>query len=79
MPASPWIGSTRKAQVFGVIACLSALASPKGMTLKPAVNGPKPSRYCSSVEKLTMVTVRPWKLFAQTMISALPSGIPLIL
>ena len=59
IPASPWMGSTRKAQVLGVIASRKALASPKGMTLNPGVNGPKPSRYCSSVEKLTMVTVRP--------------------
>jgi len=36
------------------------------------VNGPKPSRYWSSVEKLTIEMVRPWKLLAQTMISACP-------
>ena len=47
--------------------------------MKPGVNGPKPSRYCASVEKLTMVIVRPWKLFAQAMISAWPSGMPLTL
>ena len=29
--------------------------------------------------KPTMVTVRPWKLFSQTMISACPSGTPLAL
>ena len=29
-PASPWIGSTRKATVFGVIAASSASASPNG-------------------------------------------------
>ena len=46
MPASPWIGSTRKAAVFGVIAASSAAASPNGTLAKPGVNGPKPSRYC---------------------------------
>src|SRR5262245_29468194 len=43
-PASPWIGSTRKATVFGVIASSSALALPKGMILKPGANGPKCGR-----------------------------------
>ena len=74
IPASPWIGSNRNAHVFGVIALRSASASPKGMILNPGVNGPKPWRYCSSLEKLTIVTVRPWKLFAQTMISACAVG-----
>jgi len=63
--------------VFGVIAPATAAASPYGTTRKPGVKGANPSRYCASVEKLTMVTVRPWKLLAQTMISACPSGIPL--
>ena len=40
-PASPWIGSTRKATVLGVIAASSASASPNGTILKPGVNGPK--------------------------------------
>ena len=31
----------------------------EGNDFESGVNGPKPSRYCSSVEKLTMVTVRP--------------------
>ena len=45
--------------------------------VKPGVNGPKPSRYCASVEKLTIDIVRPWKLLRQTMISALiPAGMP---
>ena len=47
------------------------------MTLKPGVKGPKPSLYWSSVEKPTMVVVRPWKLSAQTMISALSFVMPL--
>jgi hypothetical protein len=52
-PASPWIGSTRKATVFGVIASSSALALPKGMILKPGANGPKWSRAAASVLKPT--------------------------
>ena len=43
-PASPWIGSTMNAAVFGVIAASSASASPYGMSVKPGVNGPKPAR-----------------------------------
>ncbi len=69
--------------MFGVIAFRNASTSPNRITLKPGVNGPKPSRYCSSVEKLTIVTVRPWKWLAQTMISAFdayaygtPEGVP---
>ena len=77
MPASPWIGSTRNAHVFGVMAARSASASPYGITRKPGVSGPKPERYCSSVEKLMIEMVRPWKLFRQAMISAWPSGMPL--
>ena len=79
MPASPWIGSTRNAAVFGVIAASSAAASPNGTLTKPGANGPKPSRYCASLEKPTMVVVRPAKLPAATMISARPSGTPLTL
>ncbi len=47
------------------------------MILKPGVKGPKPSLYCSSVLKPTMVVVRPWKLSAQTMISAWSLAMPL--
>ena len=43
-PASPWIGSTRKATVLDVIASFSAVAAPKAMILKPGANGPKWSR-----------------------------------
>ena len=75
-PASPWIGSTRKATVFGVIASSSASALPKGMIRKPGANGPKCSRAAASVLKPTIPRVRPWKLSAQTMISASPSGTP---
>ena len=44
------------------------------MSLKPGVNGPKSSRYCCSDENPTIVVVRPWKLFSQTMISARSLG-----
>src|SRR3982074_703966 len=71
-PASPWIGSTRKATVCGVIASSSALASPNGMILKPGANGPKCSRVAGSVLKPTIPSVRPSQLSAQTMISAPP-------
>ena len=43
-PASPWIGSTRKATVLGVIAAASASESPNGTMRKPGGNGPKPPR-----------------------------------
>ena len=76
-PASPWIGSTRKATVWGPMAAPSASASPNGTILKPGAKGPKPPRDCGSLEKPTMATVRPWKLSAATMISAWPSGTPL--
>ena len=58
-PASPWIGSTKKATVLGVIAFFSAVASPKAMILKPAANGPKWSRAAGSVLKPMMPRVRP--------------------
>jgi len=37
---------------------------------KPGVYGPKPARASSSVEKLTIVVVRPWKFPPNTMITA---------
>jgi hypothetical protein len=40
-PASPWIGSTRKATVRSVMAASRAAASPKGMMVKPGVKGHK--------------------------------------
>ncbi len=43
---------------------------------KPGVNGPKPALAVSSVEKLTMVVVRPWKLSAATTIVARSAGTP---
>mgnify|MGYP006961053572 CR=1 FL=1 len=76
-PASPWIGSTRKATVFSLIAARKASMSPKGTTRKPGANGPKPVRASGSVEKPTMPMVRPWKLLEQTMISALFLATPL--
>lgn len=59
MPPSPWIGSTIKAQVLGVIASFSALASPKGIVLKPGVSGPKSFLYSGDEEAEMIVVVRP--------------------
>ncbi len=78
MPASPWIGSIIIATVFGVIASSNALALPKGIILKPFVNGPNPSRYWSSLLNPIIAMVLPWKLFSQTMISAWSFGTPFI-
>ena len=39
--SSPWMGSKRKATVFGVIAAFKASASPYGIITNPGVNGPK--------------------------------------
>ena len=55
----------------------SASASPYSTTWKPGVNGSKPVRADASVEKLTMVVVRPWKLFVQTTTLARPGLTPL--
>ena len=46
-------------------------------TRNPGVNGPNPSRAVGSDEKLTILIVRPWKLFSATMMFARPSGTPL--
>jgi hypothetical protein len=40
------------------------------------VNGPKPPLVSGSLEKLTTVVVRPWKLSSATTIVASPSGTP---
>ena len=76
-PASPWIGSMRTATVVSSIASRIAAASPYGTTRKPGVNGPKNRRAVSSVEKLTIVVVRPWKLPSITTMVAWSSGTPL--
>lgn len=62
--------------MFSVIASRSAVRSPYGTISNPGVYGPKSSRASGSVEKLMIVVVRPWKLFAATMIFAMPSGTP---
>src|SRR3989339_751729 len=49
------------------------------MVTKPGANGPKPFFESGSDEKLMIVVVRPWKLFSQTMISPLSSGMPLLM
>ena len=62
-PASPWIGSISTATVSSSIAAAQRLGrSPYGTMRKPGVYGPKSSRASGSVEKLTIVVVRPWKL-----------------
>ena len=61
-PASPWMGSISTAAVVSSIGLLERARSPYGTTRNPGVNGPKPSRASGSVEKLTIVVVRPWKL-----------------
>ena len=77
-PASPWIGSTRKATVLGVIAASSAVGVAEGDDREAGRERAEAARATrGSVEKPTMATVRPWKLSAQTMISAWPSGTPL--
>jgi hypothetical protein len=70
MPASPCTGSTRNAAVFGPIACASASGSPYGIVNRPGGYGPKPSRYCASVDRPVIVIERPWKLPRQAMTSA---------
>lgn len=63
--------------MFSVIASRIAVRSPYGTISKPGVYGPKSARASGSVEKLTIVVVRPWKLSEATMIFAMPSGTPL--
>ena len=75
-PASPWIGSSRTATVSSSMASCIAAVSPYGTIRKPGVNGPNPSRASGSVEKLTMVVVRPWKLSAATTMLAWSAGSP---
>ena len=60
----PRPGSARRGTptVSSSIAASSASASPYGTTSNPGVNGPKSVVEASSVEKLTIVIVRPWKL-----------------
>ena len=77
-PCSPWIGSIRTATVVSSIAAASAAASPYGTIAEArACTGRSPRRASGSVEKDTIVVVRPWKLPSATMIVARPSGTPL--
>ena len=59
MPPSPCTGSTRNAAVLDVIVRASASASPYGIVRSPGGNGPKPSRYCGSLERPVIAIVRP--------------------
>ena len=61
--------------MLGVMAARTASRSPYLTMRKPGVKGPKPVVLSGSVEKPTMVVVRPWKLPSKTMISAWPCGI----
>ena len=76
-PASPWIGSISTAQVSSLAAAFRLAMSPKSKAWNPPQNGPKPSRYSSSLEKPMMVLVRPWKLPRATRMRWRPSGMPL--
>ena len=69
-PPSPWIGSTKIAAVFGPTAASTAARSPYGTIRKPGVKGPKRLVESGSVEKPTIVVVRPWKFPSATTISA---------
>jgi hypothetical protein len=62
--------------VSGVIAAASASASPYGTTSNPGVNGPNPPRASGSVEKPTIVVVRPWNPPAITAMRARSCGTP---
>lgn len=64
------------AAVVSSTAASSAARSLYGTTRNPGVNGPKPSRATGSVEKLTIVVVRPWKLPSATTIVARSAGTP---
>jgi hypothetical protein len=59
------------------MAASRAARSPYGTIRKPGVYGPKSSRASGSVEKLTIVVVRPWKLPSITTIVACSAGTPL--
>jgi hypothetical protein len=71
--------SMSTATVSASTAAVTASTSPYGTTRNPGVNGPKPSRATVSVEKLTIVVVRPWKLPAATMMFPWSAGTPYLL
>ncbi|MPM69764.1 hypothetical protein SDC9_116712 [bioreactor metagenome] len=77
IPASPCIGSTRNATVFGFMADFSSSMLPYSITLNPGVKGPYPFLASGSVLIETIVIVLPWKLLAHTIISCIPSSTPL--
>ena len=77
-PASPWIGSTSTATMRSSDGRGQPRGrSPYGTTRNPGVYGPKSSRASGSVEKLTIVVVRPWKFPSNAMITASSAGTPL--
>jgi len=54
--------------VCGPIADSSAAGSSYGIVFSPVGYGPKPSRYCGSVESPVIVIERPWKLPRDAMV-----------
>ncbi len=64
------------AAVSGVIAASTAATEPYSTIRKPGVKGPKRLVESGSVEKPTIVVVRPWKFPSATMISAFGYGTP---
>ena len=85
MPASPWMGSTRIAQVFlfillekeSIESWILQSDQQNLAVINPSPNGPKPFLYASSEEKPTIVVVLPWKFPSATIISALLSFLDL--
>jgi hypothetical protein len=63
--------------VSSSIAASSAAASPYGTTSNPGVSGPKLRLDPSSVEKLMIVIVRPWKFPPATITFARSGATPL--
>ena len=62
-PASPWIGSTRKATVFGVIAASKRSASPNGTHPEAGRERPEAAaRIADRSRSRRSPMVRPWKL-----------------
>ena len=76
-PASPWIGSTRKPTVLRRDRGFQGVGIAERHHLEAGREGAEAGARRGSVEKPTIGMVRPWKLSAQTMISAWFLGTPL--
>ena len=68
-PASPWIGSSITATVFGVTACSTAARSFSGTFGKPGTFGSNSCSQCGLSEAAIAASVRPWKPCSMVMIS----------